>query len=75
MTKDEKAILALLAGSAIGLAIGILFAPDKGSETRNKISSSATKAMGNIKEKINEQFGKVNNIREKVFQAENNGQV
>lgn len=75
MTKDEKAILALLAGSAIGLAIGILFAPNKGSETRKKISNSAGKAMGNIKEKINEQIGKVNNIREKVFQVENNGQV
>ena len=36
-TKNENGLLALLAGAAIGVTLGILFAPDKGSKTREKI--------------------------------------
>lgn len=36
-TNNGNGILALLAGAAIGVGLGILFAPDKGSKTREKI--------------------------------------
>ena len=38
--RNSESILALLAGAAIGVGLGILFAPDKGSKTRAKIKNN-----------------------------------
>lgn len=47
MNNDSvKTLLAFLGGAVAGAAIGILLAPDKGSETRKKIVNRA-KDMGN----------------------------
>lgn len=37
MNNSSKIMLGFIAGAAIGGALGILMAPDKGSETRRKI--------------------------------------
>jgi gas vesicle protein len=49
-----KVLLGLLAGIAAGTLIGILFAPDKGSDTRKKISKKGEDYVDSLKEKFNE---------------------
>ncbi len=48
-----KIILGVLAGAAAGTLIGILFAPDKGKDTRKKIVHKGGEYVGNLKEKVN----------------------
>lgn len=50
-----KLLTAILAGAAIGGVLGILFAPDKGSETRKKISDKSHDLTDAVKDK----FGKI----------------
>lgn len=49
-----NSIFALLAGAAAGLTLGILFAPDKGEETRAKIKKAAIDGYEDLKETTEE---------------------
>ena len=56
-----KILIAAAAGFAAGAALGILFAPDKGSETRKKVRKSledASENLGEILEPIRDAFRK-----------------
>jgi gas vesicle protein len=53
-TNDIGRVLgALLLGAAVGGTLGILFAPDKGSETRKKISAKGSDLSDGMREKFN----------------------
>ncbi len=56
---SKKILTAALLGAAAGAVLGILLAPDKGSETRKKISKKAGEFGDAAKEKFNELGGRV----------------
>lgn len=49
-----KVLLGILAGAAAGAAIGILFAPAKGSETRRKLSEKSDAYADGVGTRFNE---------------------
>ena len=51
MTKG-KVFLGILASVAAGAALGVLFAPDKGSETRRKIVQKKDDFVGDVENKF-----------------------
>lgn len=66
MNDNSKVIVALLVGVAAGAALGLIFAPEKGSETRDKLSESL-KSLGNsIKETAAAELDNLIGIKDKV---------
>lgn len=61
-----KVLLGILAGISAGALIGIMFAPDKGSVTRKKISEKGDEYAEELKDKFND-F--VENISQKCEEA------
>ena len=51
-----KAMLGILAGMATGAALGMLFAPDKGENTRKKIIKKGEDLSNALNKKIDEKF-------------------
>ncbi|KYP13508.1 YtxH domain-containing protein [Flavihumibacter sp. CACIAM 22H1] len=70
MTNTNKILTALATGVVIGGVLGVLFAPDKGENTRQKIADGSKKLSDSLKEKMNEGKNKLagmrNSFRERV---------
>jgi gas vesicle protein len=51
-TSKTNVLLALLSGTAIGTAIGVLYAPDSGTHTREKIKSKTLETTHDLAKKL-----------------------
>ncbi len=61
-----QTLIALLTGAAIGAGLGILYAPDKGSKTRDRLSKEAKKAQ----KQLNKQYQETSsNLTERAQRA------
>ncbi len=69
MNDNTKVVVALLAGLAAGAALGILFAPDSGEETRDKLSESLKKLGDSIKETAATEIDNLVGLKDKVVNS------
>ncbi|MGN0004237.1 MAG: YtxH domain-containing protein [Sphingobacterium composti] len=72
MKDSGKVVTALLAGLAAGAVLGLLFAPEKGSETRDKINDSLADLADAIKERAEQQIDSLNDLKDKVMASVKN---
>jgi gas vesicle protein len=54
MSKNSNSLFAFLIGAGVGAALGVLFAPDTGTNTRDKLSFKLSKYKKELEELINE---------------------
>src|SRR5690606_39658327 len=66
MNDNSKTVVALIAGLAAGAALGVLFAPERGADTREKLNDSLKDLGDAIKERSAEQKDQFNEFKEKV---------
>ena len=75
---SSKTILALAGGFVIGAlagaVVGVLFAPDKGSETRKKVSKKITDFSEEIEDKIDEYAESIKSRKVKLAEESNNSE-
>jgi len=68
MNDNSKVVIALLAGLAAGAALGMLFAPEKGSETRDKLTESLKNLGDSIKETAANEINNLVGLKDKVVE-------
>lgn len=67
MTDNEKIVLAVVAGIAIGATIGVLMAPEKGSVSRKKLLGFINEFSGLFKDKVDKGVDTLVNLTEDAF--------
>lgn len=68
MNDNTKVVVALLAGLAAGAALGILFAPERGTEIRDKLSDSLKNLGDTIKETAVNEIEKLVSLKDTVVE-------
>ena len=69
MNDNSKVLVGLLVGLAAGAALGLLFAPEKGSDTRDKLSESLKDLGDSIKDKAADEINNLTSLKDKVVDS------
>lgn len=69
MNDNSKVLIGVLAGLAAGAALGLLFAPEKGSETRDKLSQSLKDLGESIKDRAADEINNLSSLKDKVVDS------
>lgn len=69
MNDNSKVLVGLLVGLAAGAALGLLFAPEKGSDTRDKLSQSLKDLGDSIKDKAADEINNLTSLKDKVVDS------
>ena len=69
MNDNSKVVIALLAGLAAGAALGLLFAPEKGSDTRDKLSQALKDLGDSNRDKAAEEIDNLTGLKDKVVDS------
>ncbi|MDF3077770.1 MAG: hypothetical protein K0S09_1659 [Sphingobacteriaceae bacterium] len=64
MSDNSKVAVALLAGLAAGAALGILFAPERGTETRDRLNDALKNLGDSIKDMAAEEIDKLSSFKD-----------
>ena len=67
MRDSGKVLGALLLGAAAGAALGLLLAPEKGSEMRKKIMETGDDLIGELTDKIEEGKKALNDLKDRAM--------
>ena len=68
MTNSNKIILGLVGAAAVGVAVGILLAPEKGTDARKKIAETATDIASRVGEWVSSGKEQVQDMANKADQ-------
>ena len=69
MNNTSKILIALVAVATAGAIVGILFAPDKGRETRRKIKEQGRKVVDDVQYNFRKVKEKFNELKEDIVQT------
>jgi gas vesicle protein len=64
MNNSSKILATLAVGFAAGAVLGVLFAPEKGSDTRKKILDRGKKMSDDVKNKFSKGLEKLNDLKD-----------
>lgn len=69
MSTKSKIILGLVGAAAAGVVVGLLLAPDKGSEIRKKVKDTASDWAGHLTDLFANAKGEIDSLKSKGAKA------